>query len=64
MEISELRLKDVAELKKQLTNLRKEYMLLRFKKASRSLENTSAMRKCRKNIAKVMTALHEVVVKN
>jgi large subunit ribosomal protein L29 len=45
------------ELREALVNLRKERFNLRFQRASGQLENTARVRKVRRDIARVMTAL-------
>jgi len=59
MKAEELRTKSVDELKKQLLELRKEQFNMRFQKAGGQFENTSQMRKVRRDIAKVKTILTE-----
>jgi large subunit ribosomal protein L29 len=48
--------KTVDELKDQLLLLKKEQFNLRFQKATGQLENTSQMRKARRDIARIRTA--------
>jgi len=45
------------ELREALANLRKERFNLRFQRASGQLENTARVRKVRRDIARLMTAL-------
>jgi large subunit ribosomal protein L29 len=45
------------ELREALVNLRKERFNLRFQRASGQLENTARVRKVRRDIARIMTAL-------
>ena len=59
MKAEELRTKSMDELKKQLLDLRKEQFNMRFQKAGGQFENTSQMRKVRRDIAKVKTILTE-----
>jgi large subunit ribosomal protein L29 len=56
-EASDLRVKTVDELKAQLTDLRKESFNLRFQKASGQLDNTSRMRKVKRDIARIREVL-------
>ncbi|MEQ8165064.1 MAG: 50S ribosomal protein L29 [Alphaproteobacteria bacterium] len=59
MKIAEVRAKSVDELEKQLGDLRKESLNLRFQKASGQLENTARARQVRRDIARIKTILHE-----
>lgn len=54
----ELKGKSQDELNKMLLDLRKEQYNLRFEKANGTLDNTSKMRKIRRSIAKVKTAVN------
>ena len=58
MKASELRSKAPDELKKQLEDLRKESLNLRFQAAAGQLENTAQRRAVRRDIARVKTVLH------
>jgi large subunit ribosomal protein L29 len=58
-EIQDLRAKSVDELKDQLIGLRKEAFNLRFQKASGQLENTSQVRRVRRDIARIKMLLGE-----
>ena len=48
--------KTADELNDQLLSLKKEQFNLRFQKATGQLENTSQMRKARRDIARIRTA--------
>ena len=50
------------ELKKMLLDLRKEQLNVRFQKMGGQLSNTSQVRKTRRTIAKIKTALNAPVV--
>ncbi|UYQ73947.1 50S ribosomal protein L29 [Pelagibacterium flavum] len=56
---SDVRAKTVDELKDELVNLKKEQFNLRFQRATQQLENTSQVRKVRRDIARVQTVLAE-----
>jgi len=62
MKASELKSKDVAELKKELADLLKAQFSLRMQKATQQLTNTSQISQVRKNIARVRTFLREKAV--
>jgi large subunit ribosomal protein L29 len=57
--IEDLRAKSADELKDQLIGLRKEAFNLRFQKASGQLENTSQVRRVRRDIARIKMLLGE-----
>ena len=59
MKASELRAKDVAALEKEVSDLLKAHFGLRMQKATQQLQNTSQMRKVRRDIARVRTVLNE-----
>ena len=61
MKPSDVRAKTVDELKDELVNLKKEQFNLRFQRATQQLENTSPVRKVRRDIARVQTVLAEKV---
>lgn len=61
MKPSDVRVKTVDELKDELVNLKKEQFNLRFQRATQQLENTSQVRKVRRDIARVQTVLAEKV---
>ncbi len=57
MKAEDLKTKSEDELKKMLLDLRKEQFNLRFQRSGGTLENTSAIRKTRRSIARVKTFL-------
>ena len=57
MKATELRTKADAELKKELEDLLRAQFSLRMQKATQQLNNTSQMRKVRRDIARVRTVL-------
>jgi large subunit ribosomal protein L29 len=57
MKASELRDKDVAELNQELSELLKAQFGLRMHKATQQLQNTSQLKKVRRDIARVRTVL-------
>jgi large subunit ribosomal protein L29 len=59
METKEMRAKDAAALNKELQDLLKAQFSLRMQKATQQLQNTSQMRKVRRDIARVRTLLTE-----
>ena len=59
MEIKEMRTKDAAALNKELQDLLKAQFSLRMQKATQQLQNTSQIRKVRRDIARVRTVLNE-----
>jgi large subunit ribosomal protein L29 len=59
MDASELRQKTPEELRDRLAQLKKESFNLRFQQATSQLENTSRMRKVRRDTARVLTVLNE-----
>ena len=58
MSTEDLRTKTVDELAKMILDLRKEQFNARFQKAQGTLENTSLLRKNRREIARVKTILN------
>lgn len=62
MEAKELRAKDAAALSKELQDLMKAHFSLRMQKATQQLQNTSQLRKVRRDIARVRTVLAEKAV--
>ena len=56
---SDVRAKTVDELKDELVKLKKEQFNLRFQRATQQLENTSQVRKVRRDIARVQTVIAE-----
>ena len=59
MKASELRGKDAAGLNQELSELLKAQFSLRMQKATQQLQNTSQLKKVRKDIARVRTVLTE-----
>lgn len=59
MDMKELREKDVEALNKELGELYKAGFSLRMQLATQQLNNTSELRKTRRNIARVKTVLQE-----
>lgn len=59
MKSQDVRTKTEDELKKQIGDLRKEALNLRFQRASGQLENTSRVRQVRRDIARIKTVLSE-----
>lgn len=59
MKMAEIKAKSVEQLGEELVSLKKEQFNLRFQQATGQLENTANVRKVRRNIAKVKTALRE-----
>ena len=57
MKASELRDKDVAGLNQELSELLKDQFGLRMQKATQQLQNTSQLKKVRRDIARVRTVL-------
>jgi large subunit ribosomal protein L29 len=57
MKASELRDKDVTELNQELSELLKAQFGLRMQKATQQLQNTSQLKKVRRDIARVRTVL-------
>lgn len=57
METKELREKDAAGLTKELQDLLRAHFSLRMQKATQQLQNTSQIRKTRRDIARVRTIL-------
>ena len=58
MKAEDLKTKTPDELKKLLLETRKEQFNLRFQRTQGALENTSAMRKARRNVARIKTFLN------
>jgi len=63
MEFAEMISKSPAQLKETLLQLRKEQMNLRFQKAAGQLANPNRWREVRQTIARVKTALAQVISK-
>jgi len=56
---SELRELSKAELEKKEQDLRRELMLARFAKVNQQLKNPLKLRELRRDVARVLTILHE-----
>ena len=59
MKPSDVRAKTADELNDELVKLKKEQFNLRFQRATQQLENTSQVKKVRRDIARVKTVLAE-----
>ena len=59
MKASELQSKDVAALKKELNDLLKAQFGLRMQVATQQLQNTSQLKKVRRDIARVKTVINQ-----
>ena len=59
MKASELKGKSVDELNQELSSLLRAQFSLRMQKATQQLNNTSQIRKVRRDIARVRTLLNE-----
>ena len=59
MKASELQGKDEAALKKELTDLLKAQFGLRMQVATQQLQNTSQLKKVRRDIARVKTVINQ-----
>ena len=59
MNAKELRDQSPDQLREQLAELKKEAFNLRFQQATGAIENTSRMRKVRRDAARVKTVLNE-----
>jgi large subunit ribosomal protein L29 len=57
MKASELRTKDVAGLEKEISELLRAHFGLRMQKATQQLNNTSQLRRTRRDIARARTIL-------
>ena len=57
MEAKELRDRDVAGLTKEIQDLLKAHFSLRMQRATQQLQNTSQIRKVRRDIARAKTVL-------
>jgi large subunit ribosomal protein L29 len=61
MNVKELRAKDAGALEKELQELQKAHFSLRMQKATQQLQNTSVIRRTRRDIARVRTLLAQKV---
>jgi len=59
MDMKDLRAKDGAALTKELQDLLRAHFSLRMQKATQQLQNTSQLRKARRDIARARTVLAE-----
>ncbi len=59
MKASELQGKDVPDLKKELNDLLKAQFGLRMQVATQQLQNTSQLKKVRRDIARVKTVINQ-----
>jgi len=59
METKDLRAKDAAALNKELHDLLRAHFSLRMQKATQQLQNTSQLRRIRRDIARARTILAE-----
>ncbi len=59
MDIADIRAKTLDELKDELETLKKEQFNLRFQRATQQMEDTSQVRRVRRDIAKVKTVMRE-----
>ena len=58
-ELKALQAKTLAELNTDLNDRESELFNLRFQKATGQLENTAAIRECKKSIARVKTVIRQ-----
>ena len=59
VKINDLRAKTVDELETRLTELKKEQINLRIQQSTGQLQNTSNMKKARREVAQIKTLLGE-----
>ncbi len=59
MRMAEVRELDIEELKRRVTETRRELFNLRFQHATGQLENTGQLKEVRKNIARLLTVLNQ-----
>ncbi|MBQ9035284.1 MAG: 50S ribosomal protein L29 [Alphaproteobacteria bacterium] len=59
VKINDLRAKTVDELETRLTELKKEQINLRIQQSTGQLQNTSNMKKARREVAQIKTLLSE-----
>ena len=59
MDIADIRAKTLDELKDELQTLKKEQFNLRFQRATQQMENTSQVRRVRRDVAKVKTVMRQ-----
>ena len=59
MKVAEVREMGVEELERRVSETRRELFNLRFQHATGQLENTGQLKEVRKNIARLLTVLHQ-----
>ncbi len=59
MKVAEVREMGVEELERRVSEARRELFNLRFQHATGQLENTGQLKEVRKNIARLLTVLHQ-----
>ena len=59
MKVAEVREMSVEELERRVSETRRELFNLRFQHATGQLENTGQLKEVRKNIARLLTVLHQ-----
>jgi len=59
MKVTEVREMGVEELERRVSETRRELFNLRFQHATGQLENTGQLKEVRKNIARLLTVLHQ-----
>jgi len=64
MKAQDLRKKDVKDLQRTVLDLRKKLSDLRFKFSSGKLKNVKEMNNLKKEVARIMTVLKEINIKN
>ena len=60
MKASEIRNLSVQELNEKLSDLKSELFNLRFQLATGQLQNTAALKQCKKDIARVKTVIRQL----
>ena len=59
MKVAEVRELGVEEIERRVAETRRELFNLRFQHATGQLENTGQLKEVRKNIARLLTVLHQ-----
>jgi len=59
MKAAEMRDLDDSELRKHVSELRKEVFALRFSNATGELDNTAGLGRARRDLARALTVVHE-----
>jgi large subunit ribosomal protein L29 len=59
VKVAEVREMGVEELERRVSETRRELFNLRFQHATGQLENTGQLKEVRKNIARLLTVLHQ-----